>query len=74
MDGTYESTLDLRLPPQRLDRAFLRYLWRWPTVTRPLVASQLRAHGADEATIVLPSRRAARRLLEQVRRAGVESS
>jgi adenylate kinase family enzyme len=103
MDGTYESTLDLRLPRaeavivlersraacllgllrrrvlvrggqrvdapagQRLDRAFLRYLWRWPAVTRPVVDAHLRAHAADEAVVRLRGRRAARRLLEQVR-------
>lgn len=109
MDGTYESTLDLRLPRadavvvldrprpacllglarrrvlvrgrarvdappgQRLDRAFLRYLWRWPGETRPVVAARLRAHGAGTAVVVLRGRREARRLLAQVGRRSAES-
>ena len=75
MDGTYESTLDLRIPAadcivlvessrwaciwrvlkrkatvddqqrpdapagQKIDRAFLRYIWRYPVVTHPFVST-----------------------------------
>ena len=87
MDGTYESTLDLRIPVadavilvessrwaclwrvlkrkatvdddrrpdapsgQKLDRAFLRYIWRYPTVTRPYVLDCIRQYGPDKMLI-----------------------
>jgi hypothetical protein len=89
MDGTYESTLDLRIPAsdaiivvessrlaclwrvlkrkatiddsqrpdapagQKLDGAFLRYIWRYPTVTRPIVFDSIRRYGQDKPLIVL---------------------
>ena len=104
MDGTYESTLDVRLPAadavivlelrrlhcllglcrrrflagrrsrpdappgQRLDPAFLRYLWRYPVATRPLLFAQLRAHGDGKTVLVLHGRRQVRRLLQGMRR------
>jgi len=94
MDGTYESTLDLRIPAadtlilvecsrwtclwqvlkrkatvadrqrtdappgQKLDWAFMRYIWRYPTVTDPYVQecilefgqgkTQVRLHGSPQ--------------------------
>lgn len=105
MDGTYESTLDLRFPAadavivlevrrltcllgllrrrfldrrrprpdapagQRIDRAFLRYLWRYPVATRPLLFAMLREHGDGKTVIVLHGRRRVRRLLEDIRHA-----
>jgi adenylate kinase family enzyme len=104
MDGTYESTLDLRIPAadavlvlevgrlpcllglvrrrfvdgngarpdappgQRIDRAFLRYLWRYPHDTRPLLHAALREHGEGKALVVLQGRDEARRLLQDLRR------
>jgi adenylate kinase family enzyme len=104
MDGTYESTLDLRIPAadavvvvevrrlycllglfrrrflegrrlrpdapagQRIDRAFLRYLWRYPVATRPLLLAQLREHGDGKTIVVLHGRRQVRRLVQDVRR------
>jgi adenylate kinase family enzyme len=104
MDGTYESTLDLRIPAadavivvevrrlycllglfrrrfldgkrlrpdapagQRIDRASLRYLWRYPVATRPLLLAQLREHGGGKTVIVLHGRRQVRRLVQDVRR------
>ncbi len=104
MDGTYESTLDLRIPAadavivvevrrlycllglfrrrfldgrrlrpdaptgQRIDRAFLRYLWRYPVATRPLLLAQLREHGDGKTVIVLHGRGQVRRLVQDVRR------
>ena len=89
MDGTYESTLDLRVPAadtlivlersrltclwrvvkrkltiddqqrpdappgQKLDLAFLRYVWQYPRVTRPFVDNCIRQHGANKLLIVL---------------------
>ena len=103
MDGTYESTLDLRIPAadavivlelgrlscflgllrrrflngrhprpdappgQRIDRAFLRYLWRYPTATRPLLLAELREHGDGKTVIVVHGRRQVGRLLADVR-------
>jgi hypothetical protein len=103
MDGTYESTLDLRVPPaqavivlerhrvlcvlgvlrrrvterwrprpdapsgERIDRAFLRYVWRYRIATRPLVVAQLREHGDGKTVIVLGGRREARRLVRDLR-------
>jgi hypothetical protein len=102
MDGTYEKTLDLRVPAsdavivlelgrlsclfrlvrrrylkgrrarpdappgQRLDRAFLRYLWRYPVATRPLLLAQLREHGDGKTVIFLNGRNATRRLVEDL--------
>jgi adenylate kinase family enzyme len=102
MDGTYESTLDLRIPAadavivlevgrltcfvgllrrrflngrhprpdappgQRLDRGFLRYLWRYPAATRPLLLAELREHGDGKTVIVVHGRRQVGRLLADV--------
>jgi adenylate kinase family enzyme len=104
MDGTYESTLDLRIPAaeavvvlearrltcflgllrrrlhdgqrarvdappgQRLDRAFLRYLWRYPVATRPELLTQLREHGDGKTVIFLHGRRQVSQLVEDIRR------
>ena len=38
-------------PGQPVDRAFLRYIWNYPSVTRPVVWEYLREHG-DHLTIV----------------------
>jgi adenylate kinase family enzyme len=101
MDGTYESTLDIRVPAseavvllerprllcllgvlrrsiagrhrarpdappgQPLDRAFLRYIWRYPVATRPVLLAHLREH-EDTAVIVLRGRREAARLLREL--------
>ena len=104
MDGTYESTLDLRIPAadavlildvgrfscllgllrrrfadgngarpdappgQRIDRAFLRYLWRYPHETRPELEAGLREHGGGKTVIVLRGRDDLGRLVEDLRR------
>jgi adenylate kinase family enzyme len=103
MDGTYESTLDSRIPAaeavivlelqralcffgvfsrqllnrrrprpdappgQRLDRAYLRYVWRYPVATRPVLFAQLREHGDGKTVIVLRGRRRTRRLMADIR-------
>lgn len=101
MDGTYESTLGLRVPAaeavvmlersrvlcllgvlrrrlfgrhrradappgERLDRAFLRYVWRYPVETRPVLLAHLRAHEGN-TLVVLEGRRQARRLVRNLR-------
>jgi adenylate kinase family enzyme len=102
MDGTYESTLDLRIPAadavivlevgrlsclsglvsrrfldgkrprpdappgQRLDRAFLRYLWRYPVATRPQLLAQLREHGDGKTVVFLRGHREVRRLVHEL--------
>ncbi len=89
MDGTYESSLDLRIPAaesiiliessrwtclwralkrratvddhsrpdapsgQKLELAFLRYIWQYPVVTRPFVAECIRKYGSDKDVIQL---------------------
>jgi adenylate kinase family enzyme len=89
MDGTYESTLHLRMPAadslivlersrfaclwrvikrkatvddsrrpdappgQKLDLDFLRYVWRYPSVTRPFVYQCIRQYASDKPIIVL---------------------
>ena len=91
MDGTYESSLDLRIPAaesillietsrltclwralkrkatvddhrrpdapsgQKLDLAFLRYIWHYPVVTQPFVAECIRNDGSDKNLIRLKS-------------------
>jgi adenylate kinase family enzyme len=103
MDGTYESTLDLRIPAadciieiegsrrtclwralkrrltindrqrpdappgQKLDRAFLRYIWQYPGVTRPVVQDRIRQYGADKPLVRLRGSAQATTLLDQLR-------
>ena len=103
MDGTYERTLDLRLPAadtviviesprlaclwrvikrkltvddarrpdappgQRLDRAFLRYIWRYPTVTRPAIFEGINLYGKDKGLIILKSPKETNRFIAQIR-------
>ncbi len=102
MDGTYESTLDLRIPAadsvimiessrwtclwrvlkrkatvddqrrpdapggQKLDRAFLRYIWRYPTVTRPIVLDAIRQYGPNKTTIQLTGSSQIENFLQQL--------
>ncbi len=89
MDGTYESTLEMRLAAadsvivlerprlvclwrvlkrkmsidddrrpdapagQKLDAAFLRYVWRYPRDSRPLIQTCRQRHGAEKTWITL---------------------
>ena len=102
MDGTYESTLHLRLPladclivldqsrwvclwrvlkrkltiddrhrpdapaGQRIDADFLRYVWRYPAVTRPFVLDSIECFGANKPLIQLRSSRDTQRLLQEL--------
>ncbi len=101
MDGTYESTFQVRLaaadaviviersrwsclwgvlrrtmthgnalrpdapPGQPIDRAFLRYIWRYPGHTRPLVRHLLAEHGRHTTVVVLDSAKDIDRLVLQ---------
>lgn len=103
IDGTYESTLDLRVAAadaivvieksrlacfwgvlrrwlvhgrkprpdapagQPIDRAFLRYVWRYPTHTRPLVDAAIARHGPHKNVIVVKGSRGIRSLLAELR-------
>jgi adenylate kinase family enzyme len=103
MDGTYENTLDLRVPAadtiivlererlaclwgvlrrvlfqraatradappgQRLDRAFLRYVWHYSSVVRPLVLERIHCYGWDKRLIVLRGSRCIAQFLEGAR-------
>ena len=53
-------------PGQRLDRAFLRYLWRYPVATRPLLLAQLREHGHGKTVVFLRGHRDVRRLVHEL--------
>lgn len=100
MDGTYESTLELRLSAadsvivlersrlvclwrvlkrklltddqrrpdapagQKLDLAFLRYVWRYPRDSRPIIQSCLQAHGMDKVCITIRKPREMTQLLD----------
>jgi adenylate kinase family enzyme len=55
-------------PGQRIDRAFLRYLWRYPHVTRRELEAGLREHGGGKTVIVLRGRGQAGRLVQDLRR------
>lgn len=104
MDGTYESTLDLRIPVsetvivversrwsclwrvlkrkatvddrrrpdappgQKLDHAFLRYIWQYPAVTQPIVMDSIRQYGSDKPLILLRGLNDIEMLMRQLRR------
>ena len=53
-------------PGQPLDRALLRYVWRYESDTRRVVMSALERYGSHLAVVRLPSRRAARGLAERL--------
>lgn len=109
MDGTYESTLSLRLPAcqaivyveshryaclwrvaqrklygdrgrrdapsgQPLDRAFLRYIWEFPSKTEPVVREEISRHGAHAALIVVRGPRGGEGLLDRLARRRNETS
>ena len=93
MDGTYESTLDLRIPAaqaivmvdrprwcclwgvvsrslryrnkprpdapsgQPIDRAYLRYIWRYPAQTDTLVRELIDTHGSQLPVVRLDDRK-----------------
>ena len=102
MDGTYESTLDLRIPAadaaivlersrltclwnvlqrkasidddsrpdapagQKLDLAFLRYIWNYPKVTRPFVFDCIQQYGQDKPLIPIRGAGEAERFIQAV--------
>jgi adenylate kinase family enzyme len=91
MDGTYENSLDLRIPhadaiillechrlrclgrvlrrqlddwirsrrdqlangPTRFDPDHIRYVWRYPTTTRPAVLAEIERHGRGKPVVVI---------------------
>jgi adenylate kinase family enzyme len=100
IDGMYESTLDLRLPPsetiiivesgpisctwgvvkrkltvddehrtdappgQKIDRAFLRYIWRYPWVTRPHLYQRLDEYASGKNLVFLKGKRGGNELIQ----------
>jgi adenylate kinase family enzyme len=102
MDGTYESTLEVRIPRadaviviednrwnclyrafwrrlvvdrtprpdappgQKLDISFLRYIWNYSKVTRPMIMKQLNHSGAKKLTFVLHGPKEVREFLHEV--------
>lgn len=104
MDGTYESSLDLRIPAsdaiiyiergrlaclwgvakrkvtswfgnrpdapsgERLDRAFINYIWNFPSITRTAVFAHLEKLGRSDAVIILKGPGDVRRLLRNMRK------
>lgn len=55
--------------PERIDRGFVRYLWRWPVEGRPRTLSIVDRYVSPEALVRLGNPRAARRWLDAVARA-----
>ena len=53
-------------PFQKLDRAFVKYIWRYPSVTRPLMLQRLRDYGRDKLVIFFRGRKDAVRFLALV--------
>ena len=51
---------------QKLDRAFLRYIWRYPSVTRPLLFDCIRRYGSDKTLIQLERSKDIERSLTQL--------
>ncbi len=102
MDGTYENSLDLRIPAanaiiliecsrstclwravkrrltvddqhrpdapdgQRLEPAFLKYIWQYPDVTGPFVAECIRQYGSDKTIVPLRGSGEIRQFLRQI--------
>lgn len=102
MDGTYESTLDMRIPRadlvilvedhrwnclfralrrrvwndrttrpdappgQRLDGAFLRYIWKYSRVTRPIVMEKLNRYGPGKPTVTLRGQKDIQKLVHEL--------
>ena len=102
MDGTYESTLDLRIPAadaaivlersrltclwnvlkrkasvddhsrpdapagQKLDLAFLRYIWNYPKVTRPFVLDCIQQYGQEKTLFQLTGADEIERFIHEV--------
>jgi adenylate kinase family enzyme len=105
MDGTYESTLDLRIPAadaivmlsrsrwsclwgvvrrslmyrnrqrpdapsgQPIDVPYLRYIWRYPTRTEPLVTSLIEKYGPQTPVFRLGNKGSATNLLTALKNA-----
>jgi adenylate kinase family enzyme len=63
-------------PGQPLDRDFLRYIWRYPAVTRPYLDRMIRQHGPDKKLIMLRSPRDIRDFLQHAAalKTGIRSS
>ena len=40
-------------PGQKLDRDFLRYIWRYPTVTRPLIFERIKQYNKAKNLLIL---------------------
>jgi len=53
-------------PGQTLDRAFLRYILRYPWKTAPVVSAELRAHGSHAQCVTLDGGRDVRRFLRDL--------
>ena len=59
----------LGAPPfQKLDRAFAKYIWRYPSVTRPIMLKRLREHAPDKLVLFCRGRKDVQRFLALVNR------
>jgi len=54
-------------PGQPIDRAFLCYIWRYPTQTRPAIDAAISQHGHGKNVIVVRGARGIRTLLAELR-------
>jgi adenylate kinase family enzyme len=50
-------------PRQKLDRAFLKYIWQYPTKTRPIMLQHLRDGAQNKTVVFFRTRKQVRRLL-----------
>ena len=69
-----KATTDDRFRPdapagQKLDLAFLRYIWRYPAVTRPFLFDCVRRYGPDKTLIQFGGSHDIQSFLQQVQRA-----
>jgi adenylate kinase family enzyme len=53
-------------PFQKLDRAFVKYIWRYPSVTRPIMLQRLRDYAQDKSVLFFRGRKDVRRFLALV--------
>lgn len=53
-------------PCQPLNRAFLRYIWQYPKVTRPVVLESIREHGSRTTVLTVKGPKGASLLLRSI--------
>lgn len=54
--------------PERLEWEFIRWIWNYPSKSRPEKLEQMAATGPDQRVVILSSTREVRRFLDETRR------